>query len=172
MEFDKAKVFTVLNADEIKADSKGYFADTIKDLKDVVQNECSKFYGEIKEIKNEKYCNRFYKKDGYSYSYNLFYLVEEPKENRFRPYSNPDEMIEDFVKRYSQYNGFKGNANPMYNPMIWIKSKSTGFRHLVTDYGDNSYDCNCVWIGAFSIVFKELLDDYTYLDGSPCGIEE
>ena len=109
-------------------------------------------------------------------SFNLFYLVKEPQEKKFRPYSNPDEMIEDFKKRYNAYGGWSGKDNPMYNPMIWIKSKTTGFRHLVTDYGDddNCDYCNrsCIWIGSFSLVFKERLDNYTYLDGTPCGIEE
>ena len=64
----------------------------------------------------------------------------------------------------------------MYNPMTWIESKDTGFRHLVTDYGNDDncghYNKSCIWIGTISLRFTELLDDYTYLDGTPCGIEE
>lgn len=33
MEFDKAKVFTVLNADEVKIGSSGYFADNLRSLR-------------------------------------------------------------------------------------------------------------------------------------------
>ena len=103
-------------------------------------------------------------------------LVEEFTEKKFCPYSNPDEMIEDFKKRYNAYDGWSGKDNPMYNPLIWIKSKDTGFRYLVTDYGndDNCGHCNksCIWIGTISLGFTELFDDYTYLDGTPCGIEE
>lgn len=174
MEFDKSKVYTALNADEVKIRSKGYFSDNLKNLSFAVEEEYSPAYGEIEEIKDSSYGCRFLKKGSYNYS--LFYPIEEPKENRFRPYSNPDEMIEDFKKRYSSYGGWSGKENPIYNPMIWIKSKATGFRHLVTDYGDdgNCGHCNrsCIWIGSFSIGFKKLLDDYTYLDGSPCGIME
>lgn len=173
MEFDKSRVYTSLNADEVKIGSKGYFADSIKVLRDIVEQEYGRGYGEIENITVDYYSSRFKIKDNCCYT--LFFLVEEPEEKKFRPYSNPEEMIEDFKKRYNAYGGWSGKDNPMYNPMIWIKSKTTGFRHLVTDYGcGDGGPCNksCIWIGSFSLVFKELFDKYTYLDGTPCGIEE
>lgn len=175
MKFDKSKVFTALNADELKVGSKGYFTDNIESLELVVQSEDYLAFGELEKIQKPNMSYRFGMKES-DKSFNLFYLVKEPQEKKFRPYSNPDEMIEDFKRRYNAYGGWSGKDNPMYNPMIWVKSKTTGFRHLVTDYGDddNCDYCNrsCIWIGSFSLVFKELLDDYTYLDGTPCGIEE
>ena len=173
MEFDKSKVYTLLNADEVKIGSEGYFADNLDDLKDMVERERVEYCGKIDSIEAESYSCRFHKKD--KYCYGLFYLVKEPEEKKFRPYSNPEEMIEDFKRRYNAYGGWSGKDNPMYNPLIWIKSKNTGFRHLVTDYGcGNGGPCNksCIWIGSFSLVFKELFDKYTYLDGTPCGINE
>lgn len=174
MKFDKSKVFTTLNADELKVGSKGYFTDNIESLESVVQSEDYLAFGELEKIQKPNMSCRFRMKESNT-SFNLFYLVEEPKEEKFRPYSNPDEMIEDFKKRYNSYGGWSGKNNPMYNPMIWIKSKTTGFRHLVTDYGcgdDGPCNKSCIWIGSFSLVFKELFDKYTYLDGTPCGIEE
>lgn len=173
MEFDKSRVYTMLNADEVKEGSEGYFADNFKDLKDIVASEFSERFGKISKIKAEGYCLRFHKEDSYDYS--IFYLVKEPQEKKFRPYSNPDEMIEDFKKRYNSYGGWSGKENPMYSPLIWIKSKDTGFRHLVTDYSDdNCGHCNksCIWFGTLPINFKELYENYTYLDGTPCGIKE
>lgn len=171
MEFDKSKVFTALNADEVKLGSKGYYADNLNTLKERVGNNDQSYYGVITDITDAR---RTYRFQTGKIRYNLFYLVEEPQEKKFRPYSTPDEMIEDFKKRYSSYGGWSGNGNPMYNPMIWIKPKTTGFCHLVTDYGDddNCGHCNrsCIWIGSISIGFKELHKNYTYLDGSPCGI--
>lgn len=173
MEFDKSKVYTLLNADEVKIGSEGYFADNLEDLKDIVERERVEYYGKIGSIGSievESYSCRFHKKD--KYCYGLFYLVKEPKEKKFRPYSNPEEMIEDFKRRYNAYGGWSGKDNPM----IWIKSKTTGFRHLVTDYGDNDNcgHCNksCIWIGTLPINFKELYENYTYLDGTPCGIND
>ena len=174
MNFDKSKVFTTLNADELKVGSKGYFTDNIKSLESVVQSEDYLAFGELEKIQEPNMSCRFRMKDSNT-SFNLFYLVEEPEEEKFRPYSNPEEMIEDFKKRYNAYSGWSGKDNPMYNPMIWIKSKTTGFRHLVTDYGcGDGGPCNksCIWIGSFSLEFKELFDKYTYLNGSPCGIME
>lgn len=174
MEFDISRVYTMLNADEVKEGSEGYFANNFKGLKDIIAHEFNECYGKISKIKTEGHSLRFLKEDDYCFG--LFYLIKESQEEKFRPYSNPDEMIEDFKRRYNSYDDWSGKDNPMYNPMIWIKSKDTGFRHLVTDYGDNDNcgHCNkiCIWIGTPSINFKELYENYTYLDGTPCGIKE
>ena len=77
MEFDAKRVYTVLNADEVKIGSRGYFADTLKSLKDMVYQEYSGNCSEIEKIKEDTYEGRFKAKDGYRYS--LFYLVEDPK---------------------------------------------------------------------------------------------
>ena len=174
MEFDVNKVFVSLSADDVKIGSKGYYADSLVNLKTQVEHEDKLAYGEVTRI-HDKDCLYRFRIDNIIDKV-FFYLVEEPEEKKFRPYSNPDEMIEDFKKRYNFYGGWSGKDNPMYNPMIWIKSKNTGFRHLVTDYGndDNCGHCNksCIWIGSFFLVFKKLFEGYTYLDGTPCGIEE
>lgn len=173
MKFYVDKVFVSLNADDVKIGSKGYCADSLVNLKAAVENEVRLAYGKVTRI-NDKYCPYRFRIDNIT-DKAFFYLIKESQEDKFRPYSNPDEMIEDFKKRYNAYGGWSGKDNPMYNPMIWIKSKATGFRHLVTDYSDdNCGHCNksCIWIGSLSIMFKELFDKYTYLDGTPCGIKE
>lgn len=179
MKFYVDKVFVSLSADDVKIGSKGYWADSLANLKIIVENEVRLAYGEVTRI-NDKYCPYRFRIDNIK-DKAFFYLVEEPKEKKLRPYSNPEEMIEDFKKRYNAYGGWSGKDNPMYNPMIWIKSKATGFRHLVTDYcdndncdNDNCSHCNksCIWIGTLPINFKELYENYTYLDGTPCGIKE
>lgn len=174
MEFDVNKVFVSLSADDVKIGSKGYYADSLVNLKTQVEHEDKLAYGEVTRIHDKDCLYRFRIDNIIDKAF--FYLVEEFTEEKFRPYSNPEEMIEDFKKRYNAYGGWSGKDNPMYNPLIWVKSKTTGFRHLVTDYGDddNCDYCNrsCIWIGSFSLGFKELFDKYTYLDGTPCGIEE
>ncbi len=52
-------------------------------------------------------------------------------------------------------------------PILWIKSKNTGRKHLITDFEND-----CVWIGSVSIKFKDLYEHYTWLDDSPCGIKD
>ena len=171
MEFYVDKIFMSLSAGDVKIGSKGYYADSLVNLKTRVENEDKLAYGEVTRI-HDKDCLYRFRIDNIIDTA-LFYLVEEFTENKFRPYSKPNEMIEDFKKRYNSYDDWSGKDNPIYNPMIWIKSKTTGFRHLITDYGDDD-NCNksCIWIGTLPIKFKELYEDYTYLDDTPCGIKE
>ena len=171
MEFDKSKVYTLLNADEVKIGSEGYFADNLEDLKDMVESERGEYCGKIDSIEAEGYSYRFRKKD--KYCYGLFYLVEEPKEKKFRPYKDTDEMIEDFKRRYSSYGGWSGKDNPMYNPMIWVKAKGAEKnKYLITRFHENTNVTMNFGRDVYTASLPVLLDDYTYLDGTPCGIGE
>ena len=167
MKFDKSKVYTALNADEVRIGSKGYFASTIADLRITVEGDWT--LRDVKVIRDDNWVSRFEDDNGDYYSF--FYLVEEPKENRFRPYSNPDEMIEDFKKRYNSYGGWSGKDNPMYNPIIWVKHKETNSSALITFF---SKITNAVTFAdsdnphSLGILFEQ----FVYLDGSPCGIME
>lgn len=82
MEFDEGKLYTMANADKVKVGSRGYFADTIKGLRCVMEqgNGCPQ-YGEVYRIDGENEMCRFILKSNCStgYRYSLFYLVEEPK---------------------------------------------------------------------------------------------
>lgn len=80
MNFDKSRAYSAINAEEVKIGSKGYFADTVGTLKEVVQDEDNVMFGEIKEILSNSALYRFGIKDEYEYA--LFYLVEEPQERR------------------------------------------------------------------------------------------
>lgn len=63
MEFDMTKVFTSLNADEVKVGSKGYGSNTIKGLIEEVDNSLGNDYGEIYDIKDIGFSNRFFIKN-------------------------------------------------------------------------------------------------------------
>lgn len=78
-------------------------------------------------------------------------------ENKYRPYKDTDEMIEDFKRRAEIA------TSEMSLPLIWVKSKADGYRYLLSDFGTASVD---------AVGFSDLFDDYTYLDGSPCGMRE
>jgi len=158
MEFDKSKVYTAVNADEVKVGSKGYFADNLRCLQKVVQIEDVVVFGEIEEIcSTEKSCR--FKGVGES-SYNLFYLVEEAKEKTIRPYKDMDEMIKDFKMKYrTVYADFS-------MPLIWLKDKAAVIRVVTSFYKKG------VTINGNTMSLEQLLDSYIYLDGSPCGIEE
>lgn len=82
MEFDINRVYTALNADEVKVGSKVVCANTIKDLKrKVAENEIT----EIKGIKDDCYENRFSAwLDDDLLGYALAYLVSEPEEKKLK----------------------------------------------------------------------------------------
>lgn len=159
MEFDMTKVFTALNADEVKVGSKGYGSNTIKGLMVEVDNSLGNDYGEIYDIKDSSFSNRFFIKN--RGGFNLFYLVEEPQKKKFRPYNDTNEMIDHFNEHFELI------PQEYRLPILWIKSKSPGRKHLITDCEND-----CVWIGSISIKFKDLYEHYTWLDDSPCGIKE
>lgn len=144
MEFDKTRVYSAYNADEVKVGSKGYFADSISELKKKVDegNELltlTKIYG-------EESATRF--SISPISSYILFYLVEEPKEKVYRPYNNTAEMP----------NG------AMLNTVV----SSDGTRLLITAAEDKR-----VYLGPQGWVsLIDLYTCYTWPNGTPCGVEE
>lgn len=89
MGFNKAKVFTALNASEVKVGSKGYGSDTIEDLKNKVING-NELLLELTEIRGEDSILRFI--DNLSQSYALFYLIKEPEKEKYQPYHNTAEI--------------------------------------------------------------------------------
>lgn len=93
MEFDINRVYTAVNADELKVGSKVVCANTIKDLKrKVAENEIT----EIKGIKDDCYENRFSAWfDDDLLGYALAYLVEEPEEKKLKW---TDLKVKDVIK--------------------------------------------------------------------------
>ncbi len=79
MEFDKSKVYTALNADELKVGSKVILADDLGSLKDFVENDENIW--KLNKIQEE---NSEYRFTGGSIYYHLAYLVEEPEEGKLR----------------------------------------------------------------------------------------
>lgn len=143
MEFDKSRVFTALNAEEVKVGSKGYGADSIEDLKDkvITGGELS----ELGEVRGEGSILRFI--DTLSRSYALFYLVKEPKEKPYRPYKDTDEIPD----------------GAMLN--VVISHDST--RLLITAVEDKRvYLGPQGWVDMF-----DLYKYYLWSDGTPCGKE-
>lgn len=82
-------------------------------------------------------------------------------EPTYRPYKDTEEMIEDFKKR------FNAKVPPYAMPMIWVRNKTFKDCRLITVFRDK-----VVMIIVSGEDMKELFKDYTYLDGSPCGMKE
>ena len=83
MEFDKSKVYTALNADELKVGSKVIIADTLECLKSRVrENDTSNYSGRLLSVFPEDCQYRFQFEDENKYA--LAYLVEEPEEKKLK----------------------------------------------------------------------------------------
>lgn len=79
MEFDKSKVYTALNADELKVGSKVMVANSLATLKNLVEEDLS--IVTLVGIDDESYSARFF--DGTTNWY-LAYLVEPPEEKKLK----------------------------------------------------------------------------------------
>lgn len=78
MEFDKSRVYTALNADEVKPGSKVIVADTIYDLRRRVEDNTEQYLEVLKKINSDDCEYRFHTIGDNA----LCYLVSEPKEPR------------------------------------------------------------------------------------------
>lgn len=162
MEFDKSRVYTSVNADEVKVGSKGYLANNIYSLQQAVQYNDKECFGKIDCIRGTGTGFRFAAANDTCFS--LFYLIEEQEEKKLRPYRDSDEMVEDFKKR------FNVKVQPYEMPLIWIKIKDTDKKYLVVRFASALTICHNVEVNTPTL--EDLVEGYTYLDGSPCGIEE
>ena len=96
-------------------------------------------------------CSQFIECDGIIFK-------EAKKEPMYRPYNDTDEMIADWMERFGTYD------TKVVMPPIWLMCGET--RSMVTDYLPDF-----VYAYATSLTMRDLYEDYTYLDGSPCGKE-
>ena len=81
MEFDKTRVYTALNADELKVGSRVIIGNTIEELKNRVQNGTTPLT--LSEIRSDFYEKRFkveeYEEDSV---FSFIYLISEPEEKK------------------------------------------------------------------------------------------
>ena len=90
----------------------------------------------------------------------------KPKEE-WHPYRDCSEMIDDFIKR------FYTDDSISFTPLIWLKRKdSPDRRFLVTGFDDDECRESGVYTSVDWYSLDELFVNFTYLDGTVCGIKE
>lgn len=164
MEFDKSRVYTALNADELKVGDKVYVADNLYDLKYDVENDCNLavIQGIHSDDFNERFKIRFVSGKNDEQTYCLAYLVERAKEKKYRPYESIDEFVSDFIKRFNTH-------CPNYAmPLIWVKRLSDCDIRCITTF---SLSDSSVVLGGSIYTMEELFKDYGFIDNTPCGKE-
>lgn len=98
-------------------------------------------------------------------------------EKHYRPFKDCDELVEAYHKRAFTpiiAEELNKNLKKMYRPEIWIKSKAYGVDNLITAFDNDkeSIGGSCVFLQDTWFDMQELFDNFTFLDGSPCGISE
>ena len=102
--------------------------------------------------------------------YNWIFIIikkEEPKP-KFIPFESADEFIDAYDSaNYSVKNGTAENKMLNYGG-IWLRNKNEDSMYMVIEIWNDG-----VVLGSDQIAtpWKHILDDYKFLDGSPCGKE-
>lgn len=84
-------------------------------------------------------------------------------ESNYRPYKDLEEFKKDIVRKY----GGSNFEQIIENRPIWLKSKSTEYIGQIV----NLITFN-IFIDGNYYTWKTVFNNYTYLDGTPFGIEE
>lgn len=154
MEFDKSRVYTAVNADELPIGSKCVFADDLRELRRLVSIEDTSQV--LIAIKGESYKYRFEQAKADCMGDTLFalaYLVELPKEPECRPF----ESIKKAREAIKKHGG-------------WVKDKTTDDLKLITSIGKISDSVGAIGVSGSYYTFTTFLDRYVFADdGSPCG---
>ena len=142
MEFDKSRVYTAVNADELKIGSKCVLADTIQELKE------RKYIDTLAGVADESHVLRFVSERGSDWEYALAYLIEPPAEPKYKPFESVDKAM-DAIKKHGG----------------WLERKSDGLQGIVVAKSSDRIKAVQCWyrLGDMfqSLVFAD--------DGSPCG---
>ncbi len=139
-------------------------------------NLCVNFYH--KNDESFKITDESRLKENLRYLETIHYLNElykgnnEPEQNcntflkkpTFRPFKSCNELIYRW-----ELEKFGCSANPLQMFDIWVKLRIGGRRRMIVGFGDDFVE---VGVKAKPITLKQLFEMYTFLDGSPCGVEE
>lgn len=149
MEFDKSRVYTALNADELPIGSRCVFADTIHDLRKKVESDSvQRSVYVLRSICDSSKMERFEEDDNAVFL--LAYLIEPPVEPKYKPF----ESVEKAIEASKKHGG-------------WVKDKKNNVQLLVVGFDDD----NGFFLGnGYSCSYTVLFLDYVFADdGSPCG---
>lgn len=86
---------------------------------------------------------------------------DKVKEDIYIPFSNTDEFYTEYAKRAG-----KLPIAPIDMPFVYLKSKEHQLSQMI-----QAYDNCTVIVGGFTYNMNELFNDWTFNDGSPCGVK-
>lgn len=145
MEFDKSKVYTAVNADELKVGSKVYVSDNIYYLRECVEDNFESCI--LARVMSEKEPKRFCI-DKSNEKWQLVYLIEPPAKPKYKPFESIDKAME-AIKKHGG----------------WIKKKSNRYQYIVIAKSPTSLRLFDGWFTLEAIFYDYVFAD----DDSPCG---
>ena len=96
------------------------------------------------------------------------YLI--PKKNKditFSPFRTAEEFIREVKKRSKLFHGLDGNMLPA----IWVRNIKTDFiTSIICINTDSDLIGEVHLTNHYIIAFSELLSEYVFFDGTPCGM--
>lgn len=90
----------------------------------------------------------------------------EKKEPTYRPYKTIEEMSEHIKKRFDENYG--GMQHPVLSG-ICLKQTEHKVEHCINSL---DYDEKLILLGTYWTSLQVAFDNYTYLDGTPFGVQE
>ena len=85
----------------------------------------------------------------------------------YRPFKNCDELID----YWYDFTGVINCSPKLFMPTIWVKHKEYGTDFLITAYDNDNESIGAnVIINDIGVTMKMLFDNYTFCDGSVCGV--
>ena len=153
MEFDKSRVYTALNADELKIGSMCVFADDLRELRRLVSIEDTSQV--LIAIKGESCKYRFEQAKADCMGDTLFalaYLIEPPAEPKYKPFSSVEKAME-AIKKHGG----------------WIKCRKSSLAFFIVAYDEKSIR---IYISGLTggLNTEDLYNRYVFADdGTPCG---
>lgn len=148
MEFDKSRIYTAINADELQIGSKVILSNVLSELKEAVEVEKEEAIQTLAIIRGENEVLRF-TGDKYHSGYTLAYLIEPPAEKKYKPFGS----VEEAMKAIKAHGG-------------WVKNMTRNSSYAVV-----AYYAETVETSQYIINLEALLDKYVFADdGSPCGV--
>ena len=138
----KSRVCEVIAEGDIVTDGNKYGTNKLFILREIPRGELDKY-------------NHFNSGNHNSGDYNS-------GKKKLRPFKDTDELFTEWAKRAG-----KLPIAPIDMPAIYLKSKNSNVSALISFYGSTT-----VCFDDITYTMQNILDNYTFNDGSPCGIEE
>ena len=142
-----------------------YFSEYPKRLLSSAKNNSPEYLDCLTDIRKEGACT-FVDKNGSAWT--LIIIKKEEPKPKYVPFENADEFIDAYDSaNYSVKNGTAENKMLNYGG-IWLRNKNDASMYMVIEIWNDG-----VVLGSDQIAtpWKYLLDDYKFLDGTPCGKE-